>query len=208
MTLCCFHHTLVHEGGFGVTATDDGLFVFTRPNGKRIPECGRNASSNGTIPRNRRDGLERRLNVAAAESLSGIDASTSRCRWLGERMDYSSAIEGMQFREAAVRPLPRQTPRQAEADGASNLDHDLAEVLRGLEVLVGLDRLVERKRPIDHGLSSFTATARMSPSKCSRAPTKIPRSVAPLNINGYGARSPSGRVITPISAISPPKPTA
>jgi hypothetical protein len=28
-----------------------------------------------------------------------IDANTSRCKWLGERMDYSSAIEAMQFRE-------------------------------------------------------------------------------------------------------------
>jgi hypothetical protein len=26
-----------------------------------------------------------------------IDASTSRCRWLGESMDYSQAIEGMMF---------------------------------------------------------------------------------------------------------------
>jgi len=31
-----------------------------------------------------------------------IDASTSRCRWLGERMDYSTAIESMQFREEAA----------------------------------------------------------------------------------------------------------
>ena len=29
-----------------------------------------------------------------------IDARTGRCRWLGERMDYSLAIEGMQWREA------------------------------------------------------------------------------------------------------------
>jgi hypothetical protein len=28
-----------------------------------------------------------------------IDAHTSRCKWLGERMDYSTAIEGMQFRD-------------------------------------------------------------------------------------------------------------
>ena len=41
VTFCSFHHTLVHEGGFGVTVTDDGVFVFTRPDGKRIPECGR-----------------------------------------------------------------------------------------------------------------------------------------------------------------------
>ena len=39
VTLCSFHHGLVHEGGFGVTATDDGVFVFTRPDGRRIPEC-------------------------------------------------------------------------------------------------------------------------------------------------------------------------
>jgi hypothetical protein len=25
-----------------------------------------------------------------------IDASTGRCKWLGESMDYSQAIEGMQ----------------------------------------------------------------------------------------------------------------
>jgi len=31
---------LVHEGGFGVTVTDDGLFVFTRPDGRRIADCG------------------------------------------------------------------------------------------------------------------------------------------------------------------------
>jgi hypothetical protein len=27
-----------------------------------------------------------------------IDAKTGRCKWLGETMDYSQAIEGMQFR--------------------------------------------------------------------------------------------------------------
>jgi hypothetical protein len=32
-----------------------------------------------------------------------IDANTSRCKWLGERMDYSTAIESMQFREEAAR---------------------------------------------------------------------------------------------------------
>jgi hypothetical protein len=28
---------------------------------------------------------------------------TARCRWLGERMDYSAAFESMQFREEAAR---------------------------------------------------------------------------------------------------------
>jgi hypothetical protein len=29
-----------------------------------------------------------------------IDAKTSRCKWLGESMDYNTAVEGMQYREA------------------------------------------------------------------------------------------------------------
>jgi hypothetical protein len=33
--LCTRHHTLVHEGGFGVTASDNG-FVFFAPDGHRV----------------------------------------------------------------------------------------------------------------------------------------------------------------------------
>jgi len=32
-----------------------------------------------------------------------IDAHTARCKWLGEPMDYSMAIEGMQLREEAAK---------------------------------------------------------------------------------------------------------
>jgi hypothetical protein len=40
-----------------------------------------------------------------------IDARTSRCRWLGERMDYSVAIEGMQWREANAAARVAAFPR-------------------------------------------------------------------------------------------------
>ena len=115
VTLCGFHHRLVHEGGFGLTATDDGVFVFTRPDGTRIPDsgsdrrrCFRGNNSAGSLEaaRDEQDGhaLES-LNHAAGLA---IDAKTSRCRWLGERMDYSLAIEGMQWRDAnaAARASP------------------------------------------------------------------------------------------------------
>jgi len=136
ITLCTFHHTWLHEGGFGVTATDDGVFVFTRPDGSRIPDC-------GTAPKQTQSRRFRgivcadvptvgdaaldapalddasfaasALDNAALEAFdaavrfhgerlnagsdSKIDASTARCRWLGERMDYSAAIESMQFRD-------------------------------------------------------------------------------------------------------------
>ena len=117
VSLCGFHHKLVHEGGFGIATTDDGLFVFTRPDGRRIPECGRNPCNppdagrfsgsasapeyrapDGTLQMTSFEGALRfqmeRLNPGAP-----IDAHTSRCKWLGERMDYDIAIEGMQFRD-------------------------------------------------------------------------------------------------------------
>ncbi len=135
VTLCSFHHTLLHEGGFGVTVTDDGMFVFTRPDGSRIAECG--AVLKETESRRFRGivgtGSTRvhspfpddtsfaapALDDAALEAFdaairrhrerlnpgdgSMIDASTARCRWRGEPMDYSTAIESMQFREEAAR---------------------------------------------------------------------------------------------------------
>lgn len=91
VTLCGFHHRLVHEGGFGVTRTDDGLFVFTRPDGKRIPDTG--PRSRGSVAS---DGPTPRICALNREAGLQIDASTGRCKWLGETMDYNQAIEGMQ----------------------------------------------------------------------------------------------------------------
>ncbi|HEX5419831.1 MAG TPA: DUF222 domain-containing protein [Gammaproteobacteria bacterium] len=51
ITLCHFHHGLVHEGGFSVETTGDGGFVFRQPDGGRIEE--------GGLPR----GIDRRYGV-------------------------------------------------------------------------------------------------------------------------------------------------
>ena len=96
VTLCNFHHTLLHEGGFGVTVTDDGVFVFTRPDGGRIPDCG---TAPNAAPKESQAGRFRGIVVADTK----IDSKTGRCKWLGERMDYSLAIESMQFREEAAK---------------------------------------------------------------------------------------------------------
>ena len=103
VTLCRFHHRLVHEGEFGLAATDDGVFVFTRPDGRRIAEHGGESSRrNIALPRpvpaaevTFEEAL--RLHLLNREAGLQIDAQTSRCRWLGEPMDYSQAIEGMHF---------------------------------------------------------------------------------------------------------------
>ena len=102
ITLCGFHHRLVHEGGYGLRRTDDGLFIFTRPDGRRVEENGAKcfrgniltaSSSDGGFENSLRDYLMRH------EPGLSITAETSRCQWHGETMDYSQAIEAMQVLE-------------------------------------------------------------------------------------------------------------
>jgi hypothetical protein len=38
--LCSHHHTLLHEGGFGIRRADDGALRFVRGDGRYIPRCG------------------------------------------------------------------------------------------------------------------------------------------------------------------------
>ena len=110
VTLCRFHHRLVHEGGFGLNVTDDGMFVFTRPDGARVEENGERCFRGSVVVADEPDAsFEEALRIHALNVEEGIaiDAKTSRCRWLGESMDYSQAIEGMQFlrdrdRDAAI----------------------------------------------------------------------------------------------------------
>ncbi len=103
VTLCSFHHRLVHEGGYGLTVTDDGLFVFTRPDGRRVRENGAHCFRGNISPpihspyRDFDDSL--RIYVLNREAGLAITAKTSRCQWHGETMDYSQAIEAMQVLE-------------------------------------------------------------------------------------------------------------
>jgi hypothetical protein len=94
VTLCSFHHGLVHEGGYGLAATDDGVFVFKRPDGRPVERngvhCFRGNNASPGAPH---------LTSLNREAGLAITASTARCQWQGERMDYSMAIESMQFRE-------------------------------------------------------------------------------------------------------------
>lgn len=93
VTLCTFHHRLVHEGGFGLRVTDDGVFVFTRPDGSRVEPNGRlrvRFCGSAESPQ--------RLDELFAHQLSRdvrIDDETARCRWTGERMDYGLAVENL-----------------------------------------------------------------------------------------------------------------
>ena len=94
VTLCTFHHGLVHEGGFSIERTDGG-FAFFAPNGERLPESGRLDS--WTIARLTDAAEHERVTLHDLNRERGleIDESTARCRWTGERMDYHMAVGGL-----------------------------------------------------------------------------------------------------------------
>ena len=77
----------VFEGNYGFTMTHDGVFVFTRPDGRRIAAAGR--LDHGFVGRPDQPSL---FDLNRERGLD-IDADTSRCRWQGERMDYGLATE-------------------------------------------------------------------------------------------------------------------
>lgn len=95
VTVCSFHHALLHEGGFSVERTDDGGFAFFAPDGARLPESGRldretidaltDAAARGRVT----------LHELNVEHGLEIDEATARCRWTGERMDYHMAVGGL-----------------------------------------------------------------------------------------------------------------
>jgi hypothetical protein len=112
ITLCRFHHQLMHEGGFSVRRTDDdpwkspkgdGVFVFTRPDGTRVQENGVKCFRGNILPplAASNHGFEDCLRSYLTKHEPGlaITPETSRCGWRGESMDYSQAIEAMQTLE-------------------------------------------------------------------------------------------------------------
>jgi hypothetical protein len=108
VTLCHFHHHLVHEGGYRIEPAAGGAFVFTRPDGSPLPEfirvekCFR---GNILTEGNRERGID-------------IDSTTIDSRWLGERMDYGMAIDALIAAREGTRARTRTRTRdKAELKG-------------------------------------------------------------------------------------------
>ena len=101
VTLCSQHHRLVHEGAYGVRM-NNGEIEFTRPNGRIMPPAGKLL---GAFPRERPCTSEgsTKLSCQGGQTLArsnvarglDINAQTARCGWMGERMDYNTAIDGL-----------------------------------------------------------------------------------------------------------------
>jgi len=93
ITLCSFHHRCVHEGGFGLRVTDDGLFVFSTPDGSRLAGAGQLDRHLGLLD----DHPPAVLSIMALnrELNLDIDERTASSRWSGEPMDYGWTTEAL-----------------------------------------------------------------------------------------------------------------
>jgi len=102
ITLCHHHHHLVHEGGYRIEVTDDGVFRFLDPAGMSVSE---DFAIKGRF---------RGIAIGEFNRERGIEVapSTIVTRWQGERMDYSMAMDGLlaaRARSAIARAVRGET---------------------------------------------------------------------------------------------------
>lgn len=98
VTLCRFHHRQVHERGVAIRILDDGALRFVKPDGRCF-------DANARAP------LGDWTQLVAAHRQQGIpiDPDTATSRWLGERIDYSIAIDALLYRRRQARDVPAGT---------------------------------------------------------------------------------------------------
>jgi hypothetical protein len=95
VTLCRFHHHLVHEGGVQIQILDDGAFRFVKPNGEAYSDC--------TSTFGRQEELLSFLPVTSHRSL------VTPAQWRGDKMDYGLAVQVLCQRDAQGRNVPGGT---------------------------------------------------------------------------------------------------
>jgi hypothetical protein len=102
VSLCRFHHRLLHEGRVVVQVLDDGAFRFVRPDGQSFD------SPAPTAPRQ----LDWMQLVAAHQARQiRVTAQTAITRWQGARLDYDIAVDGLLQRAKRTEKVSADTSR-------------------------------------------------------------------------------------------------
>jgi Domain of unknown function (DUF222)/HNH endonuclease len=102
VSLCRFHHRMVHEGRVIIHVLDDGALRFTQPNGK---------SFDSVAPDHMHPFDWTQLPVEHEERGVHINERTAATRWAGESMDYGHAVEVLldRWRRARANDVTRPT---------------------------------------------------------------------------------------------------
>ena len=81
VTLCTFHHKLVHEGGYTVQRMSDDALVYRTPLGQVIAPSPKKprGDADSVAKSNRRCGIT-------------VSAETGDSNWSGERVDYDHVM--------------------------------------------------------------------------------------------------------------------
>jgi hypothetical protein len=102
VSLCRFHHRLLHEGRVVVQVLDDGAFRFVRPDGRSYESPAPGA------PR-QLDWMQ--LVAAHLARQIKITPRTAITRWQGETLDYGLAVDGLLQRAKRVENVAAETSR-------------------------------------------------------------------------------------------------
>jgi len=117
VNLCRFHHRYVHEENITIQNPPDGQWRFLKPDGSVFSDV---------RPTSTPDYAWTDLLDAHDEQGIHIDSQTAATRWLGERMDYGLAIQGLlqQSEHGAQGPGVEQNVSAETCEDALEKEHD------------------------------------------------------------------------------------
>lgn len=100
VSLCRFHHRLVHEGKVAIQRLDDGAFRFLRPNGVAYDSPCPGESGHASV-----------VAMATANAVRGIAITreTAIPRMTDSRMDYGLAVEWLMMNDARQKNVSAET---------------------------------------------------------------------------------------------------
>ncbi len=110
VTLCRFHHRIVHEGGVRIEMLDDGAFRFVRSDGRAFDSV----APGHTQPL----GNWQRLPEMHREQGIHIDRKTGASRWDGDHPDYDLGVLVLlqQARRGKGKDVPAETPKRISVE--------------------------------------------------------------------------------------------
>jgi len=100
VTLCRFHHRLVHEGQVDIQTLDDGAFRFVRPDGRTF-------DSPVPMPTNWTE-----LVATHDEDSIRLTPSTAVTRWTGEALDLGLAVGWLMQKAVSARNVSAETSKE------------------------------------------------------------------------------------------------